>query len=86
MQRDEDTSVNRGAKSNESSWKDVLDKGKVSGGKVSLASLMPEGFQSILSKSHRLRSKRMLEVVVYCQQVSMEALEEKILEAHRLKG
>ena len=26
----------------------------------------------------------MLEVVVYCQQVSMEALEEKILEAHRL--
>ena len=58
MQRDEDTSVNRGAKSNESSWKDVLDKGKVSGGKVSLASLMPEGFQSILSKSHRLRSKK----------------------------
>jgi hypothetical protein len=57
MQRADGTSTNREAKPNESSWKDVLDKGKVSGGKVSLASLMPEGFQSILSKSHRSRSK-----------------------------
>ena len=59
MQSNENTSnVSRHARSGDSSWKDVIDEGNANDGKVSLASLMPEGFQGILSRSHRLKNKK----------------------------